>query len=54
MLEARRRAGFVLDALQLARVHSRGKGQHFERDAPAKGDSFRFEDDAHAAACCGQ
>src|SRR5437764_689727 len=43
-------AGFVLEALQLARVHGRGKRQHLESDATIEGDLLGFVNDAHAAA----
>ena len=50
MLQARRRAGLVVEALQVARVHGGGEGQHLEGDAPAQADLLGLVDHPHAAA----
>jgi hypothetical protein len=50
ILQARRGAGFVLEALQLAGIHGRGEGQDFERDAAAERDLLGFVDNPYAAA----
>ena len=50
VVQARRRLGFVLEALQLPRVHRRGEGQHLERDAAVQRNLLGLVDDAHAAA----
>src|SRR5207249_6698144 len=50
MLQRGGGAGFVLEALQLARVHGSGERQYLESDATIEGDLLNFVNHAHAAA----
>ena len=42
-------AGFVLEALELARIHGQRKRQDFQGDAPPERDLLGLVHDAHAA-----
>jgi hypothetical protein len=48
MMQVRRGLGLVLEAPQLLGIQRGGKRQHFQSNAPAKRDLFRFVHDAHA------
>ncbi|MCG3180811.1 MAG: hypothetical protein BIFFINMI_03174 [Phycisphaerae bacterium] len=50
VVQPRRDAGLALEALELALVGQRQRGQHLERDAAAERLLLGFVDDAHAAA----
>jgi hypothetical protein len=50
MVERGRRPRFVVEALQVTRVHRGGERQHLQRHPPAQRELLSFIDNAHAAA----